>query len=147
MTRKRSNESVGRESLVNLTLPHTLDRLGSESAVRKNGSHETDHVAIVMTNEVKRLDDVTNFHSVFVFHKTIIAFSSKKAIVKTRIKSITYEHVLEHTFCLFESGVGEANFVSRRSALDFVHVIPCVPEHVVGTKLVSSTVDKVVKSH
>jgi hypothetical protein len=63
------------------------------------------------------------------------------------MKSITYEHALEHTFCLFESGVREANLVACAAALDFVHVISNMPECVASTKLVIPRHDIVCESH
>jgi len=70
-----------------------------------------------------------------------------RAIVKSRIKSITYEHLSKDTFCLFESGVGEANLVACAAALDFVTVIPCVPERMAIAKLVVLRVDEMVEFH
>ena len=71
----------------------------------------------------------------------------KNAIVKNRIKSITYEHALEHTFCLFESGVGETNLVACAAAFNLVHVISNMPECVASTKLVIPRHDIVCESH
>jgi hypothetical protein len=73
LTRKGSNESVRPEPLFNLTLPHTLDLVGAESAIRKNGSHETDIITIRRARKIERLHDGTYFNSVFTFHKNIIA--------------------------------------------------------------------------
>jgi hypothetical protein len=55
---------------------------------------------------------------------------------KTLVKSITYEHLLEHTFCLFESGVVEANLVASAAAFNLIHVISHMPECVASTEFV-----------
>lgn len=148
MTRKRSDEIVADMLFVSLAFPHRLDSLGAESAIRfVDIHHDSDLVTIRRMREVERLHDGANFNSVFVFHKTIIAFSTKNAIVKTLIESITYEHAFEGLFCLFESGVGEANLVACAPTLNFVTVIPCVPEHVIGTEFVFSIIDEMIEFH
>jgi hypothetical protein len=82
MTRERSNESFSELEFarlaLQLALPHTLESRGTERTVAQDSGHETNIKAVVDTNEVKTLDDVTNFHSVFAFHRYIIAFSRKK---------------------------------------------------------------------
>ena len=65
----------------------------------------------------------------------------------TLVKSITYEHLLEHTFCLFESSVGETNLVACAAAFNLVHVISHMPECVSSTKLVISRHDIVYEFH
>jgi len=104
VARKRSDESFRHEILFQirhrLALPHTLDGLGTESAVHvTDADHETDIEAVVDTDEVKTLDNVTDFYnSVFAFHNYILTESMQNAIEKTRIKSITYECGLNDHF-------------------------------------------------
>ncbi len=66
---------------------------------------------------------------------------------KTLVKSITYEHLLEHTFCLFESGVVEANLVTSTAAFNLIHVISHMPECVPSTESVVFRHDIVYESH
>jgi hypothetical protein len=54
---------------------------------------------------------------------------------------------LEHKSCLFETDVREANFVASAAALDFVTVIPCVPEHMTIAKLVVLRIKKMIVFH
>ncbi|MGA0857768.1 MAG: hypothetical protein ACO3P3_06365, partial [Candidatus Nanopelagicales bacterium] len=74
IARERSDESVRQEFLVRLTLPHTLDCIGSERTVAEDSGHETHIITVIDTDEVKTLDDVTYLDIVFAFHIIIIAF-------------------------------------------------------------------------
>jgi hypothetical protein len=71
----------------------------------------------------------------------------QNAIGKNRIESITYEHALEHTFCLFESGVREADFVASRATFNLIVIIPNMPESVSGTEFVVSRLDIMIEFH
>ena len=66
---------------------------------------------------------------------------------KTLVKSITYEHLLEHTFCLFESGVVEANLVTSTAAFNLIHVISHMPECVPSTESVVLRFDEMIVFH
>ena len=66
---------------------------------------------------------------------------------KTLVKSITYEHLLEHTFCLFESGVLEHDFVTSTAAFYLIMIISHMPECVASTKFVVFRHDIVYESH
>ena len=66
---------------------------------------------------------------------------------KTLVKSITYEHLLEHTFCLFESGVVETNLVASAAAFNLIHVISHMPECVPSTEFVIFRHDIVILFH
>jgi hypothetical protein len=66
---------------------------------------------------------------------------------ETLAKSITYEHLLEHTFCLFESGVREINLVASAAAFDLIVVISHMPECVASTEFVVFRHDIVCDSH
>jgi hypothetical protein len=44
--------------------------------------------------------------------------------------------VLEHTFCLFETGVGEIDLVASAAAFDLIMIISHMPECVARAKLV-----------
>jgi len=68
----------------------------------------------------------------------------QNAIGKNRIKSITYEHFLEHLFCLFETGVRKVDFVASRAAFNLIVIISHMPESVSGTELVVLGVDKMI---
>jgi hypothetical protein len=50
-------------------------------------------------------------------------FPVKKATGKTLAKSITYEHLIEHKFCLFETGVWKVNLVASRAAFYLIVII------------------------
>ena len=66
---------------------------------------------------------------------------------KTLVKSITYEHLLEHTFCLFETGVGEINLVASTAAFDLIMIISHMPECVASTEFVVFRHDIVYEIH
>jgi len=63
-------------------------------------------------------------------------FTVKKTTGKTLAKSITYKHLIEHTFCLFESGVGKVNLVASRAAFYLIMIISHMPECVASTEFV-----------
>ena len=44
--------------------------------------------------------------------------------------------MLKHTFCLFETGVGEIDLVASAAAFDLIMIIPHMPECVARAKLV-----------
>lgn len=66
---------------------------------------------------------------------------------KSLAKSITYEHLLEHTFCLFESGILEHDFVTSTAAFNLIHVISHMPECVPSTESVVFRHDIMYDSH
>ena len=66
---------------------------------------------------------------------------------KTLAKSITYEHLLEHTFCLFKRSVVEANLVACAAAFNLIHVISHMPECVASTEFVIFRHDIVYDFH
>lgn len=71
----------------------------------------------------------------------------KLATGKTLVKSITYEHLLEHTFCLFETGLGEINLVASAAAFDLIMIISHMPECVASTEFVIFRLDIVYEFH
>jgi hypothetical protein len=94
IARERSNEEVIEEPDA-FALPHTLERLGAERTVHLTDAHnETNIVAVIDANEVEGLDHVTNFHTVFVFHKRIIAKTTEKGNSKNpnRINNLRMRH-------------------------------------------------------
>ena len=66
---------------------------------------------------------------------------------KTLVKSITYEHLLEHTFCLFKRGISEQNLVASAAAFNLIHVISYMPECVASTESVVFRHDIVYEFH
>ena len=55
--------------------------------------------------------------------------------------------MLEHTFCLFETGVGEINLVASAAAFDLIVVISHMPECVARTEFVVFRLDIVYEFH
>ena len=65
----------------------------------------------------------------------------------TLVKSITYEHLLEHTFCLFETGLGEINLVASTAAFYLIVIISHMPECVASAEFVIFRHDIVYEFH
>jgi hypothetical protein len=86
---QRSREIIGFEFPVLGTFPDTADKLGTESAISTENTHNlANHVAIVDAIEIQALDDITNlgFHGFhcfapFVHHESIISGSGKKELI------------------------------------------------------------------
>ena len=66
---------------------------------------------------------------------------------KTLAKSITYEHLLEHTFCLFESGLWEIDFVASTAAFYLIMIISHMPECVASAEFVIFRHDIMILFH
>ena len=65
----------------------------------------------------------------------------------TLVKSITYEHLSKHTFCLFESGIREINLVASTAAFDLIMIISHMPGCVASAEFVIFRHDIVYEFH
>lgn len=63
------------------------------------------------------------------------------------MKSMTCADLRKDLFCVLESRVLEDYFLLGISILDLILVVASVPENLVGTKFVFSTVDKMIVFH